>query len=109
MSSLLGDLEQLVLLALLRLGPYAYGVAIAEEIRDRGGREASLGAVYKALTRLEQKGYARGVMGEPTPERGGRRKRYYQLTPSGRRTLAASLDAIRRLSSGLRPLAEEEG
>ncbi len=108
MTAYLGDLEQLILLALLRLGPAAYGVAIAEQLADRAGRETSLGAVYKTLTRLEQKGYVRATMGDPTPERGGRRKRYYQLTPAGRKTLGASLDAIRRLSAGLGRLIPEE-
>lgn len=108
MTAFLGDLEQLVLLALLRLGRDAYGVAIADELARRAGRETTLGAVYKTLTRLEQKGYVRGALGEPTPERGGRRKRFYQLTPAGRRTLTASLEAIRRLSAGLRPIEQEE-
>lgn len=108
MTAHLGDLEQLVLLALLRLGPEAYGVAIAAELADRAGRETSLGAVYKTLTRLEQKGYVRASLGDPTPERGGRRKRFYQLSPAGRRTLAASLNAIRRLSAGLGDLSPEE-
>lgn len=108
MTAYLGDLEQLILLALLRLGPEAYGVAIAEALAERAGRETSLGAVYKTLTRLEQKGYVRATMGEPTPERGGRRKRFYQLTPPGRKMLAASLAAIRRLSAGLGNLASEE-
>jgi PadR family transcriptional regulator PadR len=108
MTAHLGDLEQLILLALLRLGPSAYGVAIADELAARAGRETTLGAVYKTLTRLEQKGYVAAAVGEPTPERGGRRKRFYRLTPSGRRTLAASLEAIRRLSAGLGTLAPEE-
>lgn len=108
MTAYLGDLEQLILLALLRLGPEAYGVAIAEELARRAGRDTTLGAVYKTLTRLEQKGYVRATMGDPTPERGGRRKRFYQLTPAGRKTLAASLDAIRRLSTGLGRLIQEE-
>ena len=108
MTAHLGDLEQLVLLALLRLGPEAYGVAIADELAGRAGRESSLGAVYKTLTRLEQKGYVKATMGDPTPERGGRRKRFYHLTPSGRKTLAASLEAIRRLSAGLGHLLPRE-
>ena len=107
MTAYLGDLEQLVLLALLRLGPEAYGVAIAEALIERAGRPVTLGAVYKTLTRLEQKGYVRATMGDPTPERGGRRKRFYHLTPPGRKTLAASLDAIRRLSAGLPGLVPE--
>lgn len=107
MTAHLGDLEQLILLALLRLGPEAYGVAIAAELADRAGRETSLGAVYKTLTRLEQKGYVKAELGDPTPERGGRRKRFYQLTASGRYTLAASLEAIRRLVTGVDLSVEE--
>jgi DNA-binding PadR family transcriptional regulator len=101
MTAYLGDLEQLILLALLRLAPEAYGVAIAEELDRRAGRPATLGTVYKTLSRLERKGYVRGRVGSPTPERGGRAKRYYELTAAGRRALAASLDAIHRLSAGL--------
>ena len=108
MTAHLGDLEQLILLTLLRLGPEAYGVAIADELATRGGRAVTLGAVYKTLTRLEQKGYVRTTIGDPTPERGGRRKRYYHLTRAGRRNLAASLDAIRSLSAGLGILSPEE-
>lgn len=107
MTAFLGDLEQLILLALLRLGPNAYGVAIADALAERAGRDTSLGSVYKTLTRLEQKGYVRATMGEPTAERGGRRKRFYQATPAGRKALAASLDAIRRLSAGVKLVPEE--
>ena len=99
---MVAELEQLVLLALLRLGPLAYGVAIAEEIEARAGRPTSLGSVYKTLIRLETKRLVVTRMGEPTPERGGRRKRYYQLTPAGQAALQASLEAIRRMTSGLR-------
>ena len=70
----LGDFEQLVLLALLRLGDDAYGVPIREEIQERAGRVVSLGSVYKTLERLEVKGYVSSFVGEPTNERGGRRK-----------------------------------
>ena len=108
MTAHLGDLEQLVLLALLRLAPEAYGVAIAEELDRRAGRPVSLGTVYKTLARLERKGYVRGRVGSPTPERGGRAKRYYELTGSGRRTLAASLEAIQRLTAGL-PVPKPRG
>jgi DNA-binding PadR family transcriptional regulator len=100
----LGDLEQLVLLALLRLGDDGYGVVIAEEIERRAGREVSLGSVYKTLTRLDAKGLVGTRLGEPTAERGGRRKRYYHLLPLGRRALGASLDAIRRLAVGVEGL-----
>ncbi len=108
MTTHLGDLEQLLLLALLRLGPAAYGVAIADELVRRAGRDVTLGAVYKTLTRLEGKGYVRSQVGEPTPERGGRAKRYFQLTASGRRALTASLQAIDRLAAGLDLLRPRE-
>lgn len=104
MTAHLGDLEQLVLLALLRLGPDAYGVAIGDEIEHRAGRPVTVGAVYKTLTRLEDKGLVASRIGEPTPERGGRRKRHYHLLPAGRRALTGSLDAIRRLAEGLAEL-----
>ena len=108
MGAHLAELEQLVLLALLRLGAEAYGVAIAEEIEARAGRPASLGSVYKTLIRLDTKRLVVTRLGEPTPERGGRRKRYYQLTPAGRAALRISLEAIRRMTSGLEgvPLGE---
>lgn len=104
MTASLHDFEQLVLLALLRLGANAYGVAIATELVERTGQQATLGSVYKTLTRLEQKGYVRTTVGEPTPERGGRRKRYYRLSPSGRAALAESLAAIQSLTAGIEGL-----
>jgi len=97
----LGDFEQLVLLALLRLGDAAYGVPIREEIRDRAGRAVSLGSVYKTLERLQIKGYVSSFVGEPTNERGGRRKKYFRLESHGRRVLQHSLAALRRMTSGL--------
>lgn len=97
----LGDFEQLVLLALLRLGDDAYGVPIREEIQERAGRVVSLGSVYKTLERLEVKGYVSSFVGEPTNERGGRRKKYFRLESHGRRVLLHSLAALRRMTSGL--------
>lgn len=96
----LGDFEQLVLLALLRLGDDAYGVPIREEIQERAGRVVSLGSVYKTLERLEVKGYVSSFVGEPTNERGGRRKDF-RLESHGRRVLLHSLAALRRMTSGL--------
>ena len=101
MSHHLAELEQLVLLALLRLGEDAYGVAIAAEIEARAGRPASLGSVYKTLIRLETKRLVGTRLGDPTPERGGRRKRFYHLTRTGQVALQTSLEAIRRMTSGL--------
>lgn len=102
----LGEFEQLVLLALLRLGERAYGIAIRDEIVARTGRRVSLGAVYKALIRLETKAMVRSWMGEPTAERGGRRKKHYEVLPAGRRTVEASLAAIRSMAQGIEPLPE---
>ena len=90
-----------MLLALLRLGDDAYGVPIREEIRDRAGRAVSLGSVYKTLERLQIKGYVSSFVGEPTNERGGRRKKYFRLESHGRRVLQHSLAALRRMTSGL--------
>ena len=97
----MSDLEQLVLLALLRIGPTAYGVTIAEEIGRETGREIGLGALYKVLNRLEIHGMVGTKIGQSTPERGGRRKRHYHLLTPGRRALADSLRAIDRLRRGL--------
>jgi len=79
MTIVLGDFEQLVLLSLMRLGSDAYGVSICDEITARTGRDVSLGAVYKTLERMEDKGLVSSRLGEPTAERGGRRKRAVQL------------------------------
>jgi PadR family transcriptional regulator len=102
----LGDFEQLVLLALVRLGSEAYGVRIRDEIARRGGRAVSLGSVYKTLLRLEAKGLVAAQTGEPTPERGGRRKTYYHMRPAGERALHAALAALRSMTSGLDPVWE---
>jgi PadR family transcriptional regulator PadR len=99
----LGEFEQLVLLALLRLGPEAYGVAIRDEIEKRTGRSVALGAVYTTLLRLEDKGFVATRLGDPTPQRGGRRKKYYRPLAAGRRELATSIDALRRMTRGLTP------
>ena len=101
-----GEFEQLVLLGVLQSGPDAYGVPVWRELAARGGREVSLGAVYKTLDRLEAKGYVASSVGEPTAERGGRSKRVYRVTASGLRVLRRSLAAISRMSEGLDGLLE---
>jgi DNA-binding PadR family transcriptional regulator len=103
MAQGLGEFEQLVLLALVRLGTEAYGVAIRDEIEQRAGRDVALGAVYTTLLRLENKGLAASRLGDPTPERGGRRKKFYRPTAAGQRALRASLDALRGMTRGLTP------
>jgi len=100
-SPTLGDFEQLVLLALVRLGEEAYGVSIHAEIARRAGRDVTVATVYKTLERLELKGLAVSTIGEPTMERGGRRKKYFRIQPSGRRALAQALGSLRRMADGL--------
>jgi PadR family transcriptional regulator len=99
----LGEFEQLVLLALVRLGSEAYGVAVRDEIEERTGRDVTVGAVYTTLLRLEDKGLVATRLGEPTPQRGGRRKKFYRPLAAGRRELAVSLDALRNMTRGLTP------
>jgi DNA-binding PadR family transcriptional regulator len=102
----LGEFEQLVLLALLRLGAEAYGVAIRDEIEERTGRRVTLGAVYTTLLRLENKRLVATRLGEPTPQRGGRRKKFYRPLAAGRRELAASIEAVRSMTRGMTPTHE---
>jgi PadR family transcriptional regulator len=97
----LGELEQLVLLALARLGEDAYGVAVQREIVLRAGRHPSFATVYTTLARLEDKGLIGSQLGESSPERGGRRKKYFVMRAAGRRALLASLDAVRGMTRGL--------
>ena len=86
----LGDIEHLVLLAILRLGKEAYGIPILDEVCARSGREVSRATVYVALKRLEQKGLIVSRLGESTPERGGRAQRYFKLKPLGLKALRES-------------------
>jgi PadR family transcriptional regulator, regulatory protein PadR len=97
----IGEFEQLVLIALIRLRERAYSVAIRHEIAERTGRDVSLGAVYKTLERLEIKGYVSTSVGDPTPERGGRRKKFFHIEPAGARVLDDSLRALQRMTAGL--------
>jgi DNA-binding PadR family transcriptional regulator len=97
----LGEFEALVLLTILRLADDAYGVTIRDELARETRREVTLGAVYKTLGRLDQKGYVATRLGEPTPERGGRRKKLYRLTAQGGRALRQTLGDLRRLTRGL--------
>jgi len=97
----LGDLEQIVLLAVLQSGDQAYGVPVQQEVRRRSRRDLTLGTIYKALSRLEVKGLVASRVGEPTSERGGRAKRYYTVTAAGKRALRENLFALRRMAAGL--------
>src|SRR5919107_633386 len=82
-KSSLGDFEQLVLFGVERLGEGAYGAAIRQEIHARSGRDVSINAVYTTLDRLERKGLLESWVGDPTPQRGGRRRKFYTLRPAG--------------------------
>jgi DNA-binding PadR family transcriptional regulator len=97
----LGEFEQLVLLACLRLGSDAYVVPIIEEIAARTGREASHAAVYIALKRLEKKGLVASHLGEPVAERGGRARRYFEVMPEAVEQLRASRDALLNMWDGV--------
>ena len=97
----LGEFEQMILLALVRLGDDAYGVTIKEEIETQTGREIYVGAVYTALARLAKHGCVSSRVGEPTPERGGRRKKFYTLEPAGEASLTRTLNAYRGMTSGI--------
>lgn len=103
MPETLGEFEQLVLLAVVRLEDTAYGVSITEEIAERTGRAVSLGSVYKTLERLEDKGLVAGRLGQPTAERGGRRKKHYRVLATGQRALKESMEALRSMTHGLEP------
>jgi PadR family transcriptional regulator PadR len=98
----LSALEQQVMLAMLRLHPTAYGITIREHIAENTGKALSLGSIYSALDRLEERGFSAARRGEPTAERGGRAKIYFTLTASGESTLRRSLQALQSLQSGVR-------
>jgi PadR family transcriptional regulator, regulatory protein PadR len=83
----LGELEELILLMVALIGPEAYGVSITEELESQTGRLVSISAVHAALHRLEEKGFVKSKMGGASMERGGRRKRLFQLTSYGRQAL----------------------
>ncbi|MCZ6918103.1 MAG: helix-turn-helix transcriptional regulator, partial [Gemmatimonadetes bacterium] len=83
MVQTLGEFEQLILLALVRLGEDAYGVSMRREIEHRTGRAISAGAIYTALERLGRRGFVTSRLGDPTPQRRGRPKKFYRLEPAG--------------------------
>ena len=98
----LGEFEQIIMLALMQLGPEAYGMAVRREIEERTGRRVSIGAVYATLERLESKGYVSSHAGEPTGERGGRAKRFFRMESGGERALRESQEVIRKMMAGLK-------
>jgi PadR family transcriptional regulator, regulatory protein PadR len=106
MGSHLGEFEQLVLLALIRLDDDAYGVTVRQEIEQRTKRAVTLGTVYKTLLRLEEKGMIQSRFGPPTRERGGRRKKLYKVRATGKAALVRSVSALRDMAQGLDPAFE---
>src|SRR5687767_8992550 len=103
---LLTDFELMILLAILRVGEGAYGVPIAHEIESIGNRRVALGAVYTALDRLERNGLVSSTIGEPTAERGGRAKRFFQVTPPG---LGAAKETQRALMALWKDVPQLDG
>ena len=99
--SYLGEFELMVMLVLIRLGEDAYGVPIAREIETHSKREVKLGSVYAALERLQEKGFVSSTMGDPTPERGGRAKRYFEVTSKGLREVRKTHQTLVRLWQNL--------
>lgn len=93
----LGEFEMVVMLTLLHLGDGAYGMTIRLEIERRTGRSVSIGAVYTTLRRLHRKRYVSSRLGEPSPSRGGRAKKYFSLEPEGVEALQRSREMFARL------------
>ena len=102
-AAVLGDFEQLVLLGVLRLEreDASYGAAIRQEIHARSRRDVSINAVYTTLDRLEGKGLLKSWVGDPTPQRGGRRRKFYALRPAGAAALRQAYRAFTAMSVGL--------
>jgi DNA-binding PadR family transcriptional regulator len=101
----ISNFELMILLALIRLGDRAYGVPISKEIEERTGREAALGSVYAALERMEKKGLVVSELGEATPERGGKAKRFFHVTGKGLKEVRETQRALETLWRGLPELS----
>ena len=100
-APILGEFEHLVLLALVRLGNGAYGASIRREIRERTGRDASMGTVYMTLGRMEEKKMVVSYVGLPSPQRGGRRRRHYLIDVQGQQALGRAYRAVTAMSEGI--------
>ena len=103
MRTYLGEFEQLLLFALVQLEGDAYGARIRDAIERRTGRSVSPGAIYTALDRLETRGLVSSTLGDASPKRGGKRKRYYRLEPEGAELLRRSHQALTKMARGLAP------
>jgi PadR family transcriptional regulator, regulatory protein PadR len=100
-APIIGEFEQLVLLALFRLGNGAYGASILRELQERTGREIAIGALYMTLGRLEAKKMICSYTGEPTPQRGGRRRKHYLMDTAGQQALGRAYRTLRSMAEGL--------
>jgi PadR family transcriptional regulator PadR len=100
-APIVGEFEHFVLLALVRLGNGAYGAAIRREIRDRTGREASVGTVYMTLARLETKKMIASYVGIPSAHRGGRRRKHYIIDAEGQKALGRAWRAFTAMGEGI--------
>jgi DNA-binding PadR family transcriptional regulator len=97
----LGQFELMVLLVLMRLGDDAYGVTIADELEEQTGREVVIASVYATLERLQDRGLVSSILGDSTPERGGRAKRYFRITGAGLREVRDARRSLMNLWKGL--------
>ncbi|MGA8729146.1 MAG: PadR family transcriptional regulator [Terracidiphilus sp.] len=105
--SYLGEFELMILLAVIHLGDEAYGVPISRELERHRGRDVSVGSVYAALERLENKGLVASSLGDPTPERGGKAKRFFRITKSGLRQVQETRQVLSKLWQSLPDLKGE--
>src|SRR6186997_3264585 len=97
----ISNFELMVMLALIRLGDDAYGVPISQEIEEQSGHDVAMGSVYAALERLQDRGFVSSSIGEPTPERGGRAKKYFKVTGKGMKVVQETQQTLTRLWKGL--------
>lgn len=102
MAHTIGAFEQQILFALMHLGADAYGLTIREQIEARTGRPISAGALYTALDRLEKRGMVSSRLGDPTPQRGGKRKRLYTVESAGERALTQAYESLELMANGLK-------
>lgn len=101
MENTIGKFEMELLLAVWNLGNRAYGISIADRLRDRTGASPTIGKLYSTLDRLDRKGFLDHRMGEPTQERGGRRKKYFKISGAGQAVAAAAFARVTALAEGL--------
>ena len=106
-ANAISNFELMVMLALIKLGDEAYGVLISEDIAEQSGHDVALGSVYAALERLEDRRLVTSSVGEPTPERGGRAKKYFKVTAKGIEVVRETQQTLTRMWKGLKPLSRE--